>query len=166
MITLKDARDKAAILTKSKIPAVLSLHHWKNIGVISGVVDYSIDDKTGGKSGLYPDYVVIEIATAAELRKEITLKKIGEVRAAIIEKLKDQDKDLEDIASIGSGAGMDIISEKSLEEVGLINLDYQELLMFKLMDTYIRTFWKMRNKLFNQSKEVENNGDTIRSEKV
>ena len=166
MITLKDARDKAAILTKSKIPAALSLHHWKNIGVISGVVDYSIDDKTGGKSGLYPDHVVIEIATAAELRKEITLKKIGEVRAAIIEKLKDQDKDLEDIASIGSDAGLDIISEKSLEEVELINLDYQDLLVLKLMDTYIRTFCKMRNKLFNQSKEVENNGDTIRSEKV
>ena len=150
LITLDKARNKAVKLTDKDIPATLSLHNWKKAGAISGVIDYKIDNKTGGKSGLYPDYVVIEIATAAELKEEITLKKVGEVRAIVVEKLEEGGKTLGDIVNVGSGAGIDATSNKLLGEVGLIDLGYEELLMFKLMDKYIRTFYKVRNKLFNK----------------
>ena len=167
MITLKNAREKAVNLTESKIPKVLSLHHWKNIGVISGVIDYKIDNETGGKSGLYPDYVVIEMVTAAELKGRITLKGIGEIRQEIIERLEDQGKNLEDIAGIESEAGSEILSNTNLlRKVGLIDLGYQELLKIKLMDMYLTTFWKVRNRLYNKLKEVRNNDESRRNEEV
>ena len=85
MLTLSEARDKAAELTSAKIPATLSLHNWKNAGAISGAADYKINSETGGKSGLYPDYIVIEIAIAAVLKEKLTLKRIAKARSLFMD---------------------------------------------------------------------------------
>ena len=148
MKTLKNAREIAKKMTCKNIPKPTTLHDWKARGIISDPIDYDNKGAGGGRVGLYPDYVVIEIVTAAELREEITLKKIGEARKNIIKKLKEENESLEDVSKVGSGAGMNIISNKLLDEIGIIDLDYDELLKMKLMDKYIRTFWKVRNRIF------------------
>ena len=81
LITLDKARDKAVKLTDKDIPATLSLHNWKNAGLISKRSDFKIDSETGGKSGLYPDYIVLEIAIAAELKKNYKIDEIAAARA-------------------------------------------------------------------------------------
>ena len=167
MKTLKNARKLAKEITDKSIPKPTTLRNWNAKSVISEPIEYENKGAGGGRVGLYPDFIVLEIATAAELKGQITLKKIGEARQEIIKRLEDQGKSLEYIAGIGSEKGSEILSNINLlKDVGLIDLGYQELLKMKLIDMYLTTFWEVRNKLYNQLKEVRNNDESRRNEEV
>ena len=85
MLTLSEAREKAAELIDEKIPSTLSLHNWKAKGVISEPVDYENKGAAGGRVGFYPNYVIIEIAIAAVLKEKLTLKRIAKARSLFID---------------------------------------------------------------------------------
>ena len=84
MITLKNAKYKAEEITNAKIPKFLSLHNWKNAGVISKPESYINDSDTGGRSGIFPNKIVIEIVVAAELKEKYSLKQIAKARSDLL----------------------------------------------------------------------------------
>ena len=95
MYKLKPAIKKAGELSeKAKDLKRAAVSNWAREGIISGIVDYEIDENTGGRSGLYPDSLPIEIAVTAELKKDYKLSKIKTAREEAQAHLKDpKDRD-------------------------------------------------------------------------
>jgi len=89
MIKIKAAMKKAAGLSeKAKNLKKRTVNRWSKEGIISEVQDYEVSKQTGGRSGLYPDDLPIEIAVAAELKGKYKLDLIVKVRKNIKESIK------------------------------------------------------------------------------
>ena len=91
-LTLKEAKEKATKIT-GNIPTIGTLRNWVNKGLISSPVDYINRGKAGGRIGLYPGSLPVEIAVAIDLKnKDFEIKEIAEVRKEIIEDLRLEEK--------------------------------------------------------------------------
>lgn len=78
-----------------EIPSSISLHNWKQKGIITGVLDYRQKGQGGGRVGLYHETLPIQIATAAELKMKYTLSEIAEVTKEILPHVVDDDRHIE-----------------------------------------------------------------------
>ena len=67
-----------------------TVSNWAREGVISGIVDYEFEETSGGRSGLYPDDLPVEIAVAAKLKKKYKLNLIAKARQNVKEIIKEK----------------------------------------------------------------------------
>jgi len=91
-LTLEEAKERANKITND-VPTKETLRNWVNKGLLSGTVDYINKGKAGGRVGLYPDSLPIEIATAIYLKnKDFKISDIAQARKVLIARLKKGDE--------------------------------------------------------------------------
>ena len=78
MITIKEAKNKAEKLIK--VPSLSTLGDWVSKEYISGPIDFICKGRAGGRKGLYPDNLPVQIAVTQELKTDYKLSEIGEAR--------------------------------------------------------------------------------------
>jgi len=97
MIDLKTARNQADKLVEDNVPKASTLRGWAMKDLISGRCGYGT--KGAGTVGLYPDYLVLEIATAVALKGRYNLKNIKAARKHFVNMFKEQLENKEPIAA-------------------------------------------------------------------
>ena len=88
MIRIKAAMKLAAELHEAaeNLPKS-TVNRWSRKGIVSKLADYQMENDTGGRSGLYPDRLPIEIALTAHLKQAYKLSQIKQARELFINKL-------------------------------------------------------------------------------
>ena len=91
-LTLKEAKEIANKITNN-VPTVETLRNWVNKGLLSGTVDYINKGKAGGRIGLYPGSLPIEIATSIYLKNRgFKISDIAQARKMLVARLKEGDE--------------------------------------------------------------------------
>ena len=160
-LTLKEAKEKATKIT-GNIPTIGTLRNWVNKGLISSPVDYINRGKAGGRIGLYPGSLPVEIATAIYLKSEgYKIGEIAQVRKEIIKGLRNMSNEIEDMELMKSNL-MENIKNERLEIQSFFRADKQKtkdemeemlenLKLSNLKMRYTRTYKEFSQEL----KEVE-----------
>jgi len=163
-LTIKEAKEKATKIT-GNIPTIGTLRNWVNKGLLSGTVDYINRGKAGGRIGLYPESLPIEIATAIDLKGQgYTIGEIAKVRKEIIKELRNMQNEITSIPELNETKLMENIREehseinKSINELSLNNEGRNELMekfnLIILKSVYARRFIEFSQEL-NQVEEVK-----------